>query len=71
MLNYAFWSWNCVCVVDRYMIDWHTDMDHVFNIHPNNGSLFISRSLDREEKAWHNISVQAAEYSYVLLFLLM
>ncbi|XP_060794727.1 cadherin-10-like isoform X2 [Neoarius graeffei] len=45
----------------RYMIDWHTDMDHVFNIHPNNGSLFISRSLDREEKAWHNISVQAAE----------
>ncbi|XP_058261430.1 cadherin-10-like isoform X4 [Hemibagrus wyckioides] len=47
----------------RYMIDWHTDMDHVFNIHPNNGSLFISRSLDREEKAWHNISVQAAEYN--------
>ncbi|KAK3559712.1 hypothetical protein QTP86_017701 [Hemibagrus guttatus] len=47
----------------RYMMDWHTDMDHVFNIHPNNGSLFISRSLDREEKAWHNISVQAAEYN--------
>ncbi|KAI5619678.1 cadherin-6 precursor, partial [Silurus asotus] len=47
----------------KYMIDWHTDMDHVFNIHPNNGSLFISRSLDREEKPWHNISVQAAEHN--------
>ncbi|XP_062860064.1 cadherin-10-like [Trichomycterus rosablanca] len=46
----------------RYQIDWHTDMDHVFNVHPNNGSLFISRSLDREEKDWHNISVQASEY---------
>ncbi|KAF5890566.1 cadherin-6-like, partial [Clarias magur] len=47
----------------RYMVDWHTDMDHVFNIHPNNGSLFLSRSLDREEKAWHNVSVQAAEHN--------
>lgn len=52
-----------MCVVDRYMIDWNTDMDHVFNVHPGNGSLFIARSLDREEKDWHNISVQAAEYS--------
>ncbi|XP_053496042.1 cadherin-10-like [Ictalurus furcatus] len=47
----------------RYMIDWNTDMDHVFNVHPSNGSLFIARSLDREEKDWHNISVQAAEYN--------
>ncbi|XP_026883682.1 cadherin-6-like [Electrophorus electricus] len=47
----------------RYLIDWHTDMDHVFNIHPNNGSVYIARPLDREEHAWHNISVQAAEYN--------
>ncbi|KAG9267550.1 cadherin-10-like [Astyanax mexicanus] len=45
----------------KYLIDWRTDMDHIFNIYPNNGSVYISRPLDREEQAWHNISVQATE----------
>ncbi|CAL8343538.1 unnamed protein product [Merluccius merluccius] len=45
----------------RYSIDRRTDMDHLFNIHPGNGHVFLLRSLDREENAWHNISVIATE----------
>uniref|UniRef100_A0AAX7UV32 Cadherin-10 n=1 Tax=Astatotilapia calliptera TaxID=8154 RepID=A0AAX7UV32_ASTCA len=41
----------------RYTIDRRTDMDRVFNIHAGNGSVFILRELDREENAWHNITV--------------
>ncbi|KAK0153816.1 Cadherin-6 [Merluccius polli] len=44
-----------------YSIDRRTDMDHLFNIHPGNGHVFLLRSLDREENAWHNISVIATE----------
>uniref|UniRef100_A0A8C4IC70 Cadherin-10 n=1 Tax=Dicentrarchus labrax TaxID=13489 RepID=A0A8C4IC70_DICLA len=47
----------------RYSIDRRTDMDRVFNIHAGNGSVFIFRELDREENAWHNISVTATEFS--------
>uniref|UniRef100_A0AAQ5Y355 Cadherin-10 n=1 Tax=Amphiprion ocellaris TaxID=80972 RepID=A0AAQ5Y355_AMPOC len=47
----------------RYSIDRRTDMDRVFNIHAGNGSVFILRELDREENAWHNISVIATEFS--------
>ncbi|XP_058505341.1 cadherin-6-like isoform X1 [Solea solea] len=47
----------------RYSIDRRTDMDRVFNIHAGNGSLFILRELDREENAWHNISVIATEFN--------
>ncbi|XP_013869303.1 cadherin-6 [Austrofundulus limnaeus] len=47
--------------VVRYSINRHTDMDHLFNIHPGNGSVFLLRGLDREESAWHNISVIATE----------
>lgn len=36
-------------------------MDHLFNVHPGNGSVFLLKSLDREESAWHNISVIATE----------
>lgn len=36
-------------------------MDHLFNVHPGNGSVFLLKSLDREEAAWHNISVIATE----------
>ncbi|XP_048868427.1 cadherin-6-like isoform X1 [Brienomyrus brachyistius] len=46
----------------RYSIDRHTDMERVFNIHPGNGSIFMLKSLDREEHAWHNISIIAAEF---------
>uniref|UniRef100_A0A667Y112 Cadherin-10 n=1 Tax=Myripristis murdjan TaxID=586833 RepID=A0A667Y112_9TELE len=47
----------------RYSIDRRTDMDRVFNIHAGNGSVFILRQLDREESAWHNISIIATEFS--------
>uniref|UniRef100_A0A7N6AI24 Cadherin-10 n=1 Tax=Anabas testudineus TaxID=64144 RepID=A0A7N6AI24_ANATE len=47
----------------RYSIDRRTDMDRVFNIHAGNGSVFILRELDREEYAWHNISVIATEFN--------
>lgn len=54
----------CVCVfLNRYSIDRRTDMDRVFNVHAGNGSVFILRELDREENAWHNISVIATEFS--------
>lgn len=52
----------CVCVC-RYSIDRRTDMDRLFNVHAGNGSVFILRELDREESAWHNISVVATEFS--------
>ncbi|XP_028987890.1 cadherin-6 [Betta splendens] len=45
----------------RYSIDRHTDMDHLFSVHPGNGSVFLLKNLDREERAWHNISVIATE----------
>lgn len=51
------------CVLCRYTIDRRTDMDRVFNIHAGNGSVYILRELDREENAWHNISVIATEFS--------
>ncbi|XP_064190212.1 cadherin-10-like [Anguilla rostrata] len=47
----------------RYSIDRRTDMDRLFNIHPGNGTIFTLRPLDREETAWHNISVTATEFS--------
>ncbi|XP_007565093.1 cadherin-6-like isoform X1 [Poecilia formosa] len=47
----------------RYTIDRRTDMDRVFNVHAGNGSVFILRELDREENAWHNISVIATEFN--------
>lgn len=47
----------------KYSIDRRTDMDRLFNVHPGNGSIFLLRSLDREETAWHNISVIATEFN--------
>ncbi|XP_076014506.1 cadherin-6-like [Genypterus blacodes] len=47
----------------RYSIDRRTDMDRVFNVHAGNGSVFLLRELDREENAWHNISVIATEFN--------
>ncbi|NXY19239.1 CADH9 protein, partial [Atrichornis clamosus] len=45
----------------KYSVDRHTDLDRIFNIYSGNGSLFISKPLDREETPWHNITVIAAE----------
>uniref|UniRef100_A0A8C2XNP9 Cadherin 6 n=1 Tax=Cyclopterus lumpus TaxID=8103 RepID=A0A8C2XNP9_CYCLU len=47
----------------RYSIDRRTDMDRMFNVHAGNGSVFLLRELDREENAWHNISVIATEFN--------
>ncbi|KAA8580534.1 hypothetical protein FQN60_013492, partial [Etheostoma spectabile] len=47
----------------KYSIDRHIDMDRMFNVHAGNGSVFILRELDREESAWHNISVIATEFN--------
>ncbi|CAL8318958.1 unnamed protein product [Boreogadus saida] len=46
-----------------YSIDRRTDMDRVFNVHAGNGSVFVLRELDREEAAWHNISIIATEFN--------
>ncbi|XP_038819520.1 cadherin-6-like isoform X1 [Salvelinus namaycush] len=48
----------------RYSIDRRTDLDRLFNVHSGNGSIFIIRPLDREEAAWHNISVIATEFRH-------
>ncbi|NXL48629.1 CADH9 protein, partial [Podilymbus podiceps] len=45
----------------KYSVDRHTDLDRIFNIYSGNGSLFISKQLDREETPWHNITVIATE----------
>ncbi|XP_066578351.1 cadherin-10 [Amia ocellicauda] len=45
----------------RYSIDRRTDLDRMFNIHSGNGTIFTQKHLDREESAWHNISVIATE----------
>ncbi|NWH42797.1 CADH9 protein, partial [Fregata magnificens] len=45
----------------KYSVDRHTDLDRIFNIYSGNGSLFISKPLDREKTPWHNITVIATE----------
>ncbi|XP_054237922.1 cadherin-9-like [Indicator indicator] len=45
----------------KYSVDRRTDLDRIFNIYAGNGSLFISKPLDREETPWHNITVTATE----------
>ncbi|XP_015263376.1 PREDICTED: cadherin-6 [Gekko japonicus] len=45
----------------KYSVDRHTDMDRIFNIDSGNGSIFTSKTLDRETLLWHNITVIASE----------
>ncbi|KAL2085799.1 hypothetical protein ACEWY4_019119 [Coilia grayii] len=47
----------------KYSVDRHTDMDHVFNVYPGNGSVYLQKPLDREEASWHNISIRAEEFN--------
>uniref|UniRef100_A0A672R5G8 Cadherin-10 n=1 Tax=Sinocyclocheilus grahami TaxID=75366 RepID=A0A672R5G8_SINGR len=47
----------------KYSIDRHTDVDWIFGVYVGNGSIFLQRPLDREEFAWHNISVIATDRS--------
>lgn len=48
-------------------MDRHTDMDRIFNIDSGNGSIFTSKTLDRESLLWHNITVIATEISKSIL----
>ncbi|XP_049624335.1 cadherin-9 [Suncus etruscus] len=45
----------------KYSVDRHTDMDRIFSIHAENGSIFTLKPLDRESSPWHNITVTATE----------
>ncbi|XP_049504211.1 cadherin-9 isoform X4 [Panthera uncia] len=45
----------------KYSIDRHTDMDRIFSIHSENGSIFTLKPLDRESSPWHNITITATE----------
>ncbi|XP_055490316.1 cadherin-7-like [Leucoraja erinacea] len=45
----------------RYSIDRGTGMDSTFHIDAFNGTITTSQSLDREEVAWYNLSILAAE----------
>ncbi|XP_067218474.1 cadherin-6 isoform X1 [Chanodichthys erythropterus] len=49
----------------KYSIDRHTDVDRVFGVYAGNGSIFLQKPLDREEFAWHNISVIATEFRHL------
>ncbi|XP_033013053.1 cadherin-11 [Lacerta agilis] len=44
-----------------YIIDRHTDLDRYFSISAEDGSITTTKKLDREDMAWHNISVFAYE----------
>lgn len=53
---------NClICILLRYSIDRHTDLDRFFTINADDGFIKTTKPLDREETAWLNISVFAAE----------
>ncbi|XP_040288946.1 cadherin-19-like [Bufo bufo] len=39
----------------------HNKLSRSFEIHPNNGSVFTMKYLDREVDQWHNITVTATE----------
>ncbi|NXN45523.1 CAD11 protein, partial [Rhinoptilus africanus] len=45
----------------RYSIDRHTDLERYFMINAEDGNIKTIKALDREEIAWHNISVFAVE----------
>uniref|UniRef100_A0A8C2JPJ8 Cadherin domain-containing protein n=1 Tax=Cyprinus carpio TaxID=7962 RepID=A0A8C2JPJ8_CYPCA len=50
----------------KYTIDRHTDLERLFNIDSNNGTISTLQGLDRETSKWHNISVLATELSTAL-----
>uniref|UniRef100_A0A672QNB6 Cadherin 18 n=1 Tax=Sinocyclocheilus grahami TaxID=75366 RepID=A0A672QNB6_SINGR len=45
----------------RYSIDQNAEGDALFNIDVDSGLITTTKSLDREEVAWHNITVMASE----------
>uniref|UniRef100_A0A3Q4HH22 Cadherin-12 n=1 Tax=Neolamprologus brichardi TaxID=32507 RepID=A0A3Q4HH22_NEOBR len=47
----------------RYSVDKRSDITKAFKIDPNNGTITVAKSLDRETAAWHNVTVEAKETS--------
>ncbi|XP_065132485.1 cadherin-18 [Paramisgurnus dabryanus] len=45
----------------KYLIDQNTEGDTLFSIDASSGLIKTTRSLDREEAAWHNVTVMASE----------
>uniref|UniRef100_A0A3Q4HH06 Cadherin-12 n=1 Tax=Neolamprologus brichardi TaxID=32507 RepID=A0A3Q4HH06_NEOBR len=45
----------------RYSVDKRSDITKAFKIDPNNGTITVAKSLDRETAAWHNVTVEAKE----------
>ncbi|CAB1340613.1 unnamed protein product [Coregonus sp. 'balchen'] len=45
----------------RYSIHESSDIRKAFKIDPNNGTVFFAKPLDREEAAWHNLTITAKE----------
>ncbi|CAI5672777.1 cadherin-7 [Oreochromis niloticus] len=45
----------------RYSVDKRSDTTKAFKIDPNNGTITVAKSLDRETAAWHNVTVEAKE----------
>ncbi|XP_035268163.1 cadherin-7 [Anguilla rostrata] len=52
----------------RYYIAKGSDMKREFKIDPDNGTIMIAKSLDREDSAWHNLTVTAKEKKQNFLF---
>lgn len=47
----------------RYSIDKRSDAAKAFKIDPNNGTITVAKTLDREASNWHNLTVEAKEAS--------
>ncbi|XP_015231235.1 PREDICTED: cadherin-7-like isoform X1 [Cyprinodon variegatus] len=45
----------------RYSINKKTDATKAFKIDPNNGTIAIARTLDRETTDWYNLTIEAKE----------
>lgn len=56
-----FFLFCCCCVFLRYLIDKRSDTTKAFKIDPNNGTITVTKALDRETSDWHNLTVEAKE----------
>lgn len=62
-----------VCLRDfslRYSIDRRSEAAKVFRIEPNNGTISVTKALDRETSDCHNLTVEAKEICKDNLFFL-